>query len=76
MEELIRKVSDKVGITAEQAKEAVETVMDFVKEKFPDVGEKVKGFVSGLDKDGDGLDMGDMKNAVSGLFGKKEGEGA
>ncbi|MCB0713662.1 MAG: hypothetical protein KDD67_15140 [Ignavibacteriae bacterium] len=75
MDDLIKKVADKVGITTEQAKDAVETVMNFMKDKFPDIGDKVKGLVSGLDKDGDGLDMGDVKSAVTGLFGKKDEEG-
>ena len=74
MDDLIKKVADKVGISTEQAKDAVETVMDFVKDKFPDIGEKLKGFAAGLDKDGDGLDMGDVKGAVTGMFGKKEDE--
>lgn len=35
MEELIKKITDNTGITPEQALKAVETVKDFVKEKFP-----------------------------------------
>lgn len=72
MDDLIKKVSDTVGITTAQAKQAVETVMDYVQEKFPDVGGKVKDFVSDLDKDGDGLDVKDVTSAVTGLFGKKD----
>ena len=72
MDDLIQKVADKVGITTEQAKSAVDTVMEFVKDKFPDIGGKMQGLVSGIDKDGDGLDMGDVKDAVGGIFGKKD----
>ena len=72
MEELIKKVADSVGITVEQAKGAVETVMNELRDRFPDIGNSIKGFVSGLDKEGDGLDLGDMKDAVTGLFTRKD----
>ena len=35
MEELIKTVSEKAGINAEQAKTAVNTVMEFIKNKVP-----------------------------------------
>lgn len=35
MEELIKLVSDKTGLPAPQAKIAVETVLNFLKEKLP-----------------------------------------
>jgi tRNA A37 threonylcarbamoyladenosine dehydratase len=35
MNELITSLTQKAGITAEQAHKAVETIKDFVKEKFP-----------------------------------------
>ena len=35
MNELITSLTEKAGITAEQAHKAVETIKDFVKEKFP-----------------------------------------
>ncbi len=35
MNELITSLIEKAGITAEQAHKAVETIKDFVKEKFP-----------------------------------------
>lgn len=54
MEELIKTVSEKAGISAEQAKSAVEAVVGFLKDKMPaGVGDTVKGFLEG--KDGGGL---------------------
>jgi uncharacterized protein YjbJ (UPF0337 family) len=35
MQELITKVAEKAGISAEQATKAVDAIKDFVKEKFP-----------------------------------------
>ena len=35
MEELITKISEKAGITPEQAEKAIDTIKDFVIEKFP-----------------------------------------
>ena len=38
MEELINRLTANAGITAEQAIKALETIKDFVKEKFPMLG--------------------------------------
>lgn len=35
MQELINRLTEKAGISAEQASKAVDTIKDFVKEKFP-----------------------------------------
>ena len=35
MEELIEQLQTKAGLTEEQATKAIETIKDFVKEKFP-----------------------------------------
>ena len=35
MQELITRLTEKAGITADQAAKTVETIKDFVKEKFP-----------------------------------------
>ena len=49
MDELIKTVSEKAGINAEQAKVAVSSVIDFVKGKMPALGEQVQGLISGGD---------------------------
>jgi len=38
MEELINRLKEKAGINDEQAVKALETIKDFVKEKFPMLG--------------------------------------
>lgn len=38
MQELITKLTEKAGISAEQATKAIDTIKDFVKEKFPMLG--------------------------------------
>ena len=35
MQELIKLLTEKAGITEEQAAKSIETIKDFVKEKFP-----------------------------------------
>ena len=35
MQELINRLTEKAGISAEQATKSIETIKDFVKEKFP-----------------------------------------
>lgn len=38
MQELINRLTEKAGISAEQATKSLETIKDFVKEKFPMLG--------------------------------------
>ncbi|MFL9482333.1 hypothetical protein ACI6Q2_06100 [Chitinophagaceae bacterium LWZ2-11] len=38
MNELITRLTSEAGLTPEQAKKAIETVAEFVKEKFPMLG--------------------------------------
>jgi hypothetical protein len=62
VDDLIKTVSERAGINAEQAKKAVEAVADFVKTKFPALG----GQVDSLLKGGGG---GDLFGKLGGLFG-------
>ena len=55
MEELIKKVSEKAGINAEQAKNAVTTVMEFIKNKIPGIGDQLKGALAGGGEGGGGV---------------------
>lgn len=60
MDELIKQVSQKAGITEQQAQAAVNTVLEFVKSKLPPaLASQVDGIVSGK------TDLG----ALGGLFG-------
>lgn len=50
MKELIEKLVREAGISEEQAKKAIESIADFVKEKFPMLGGAVdKIFTGGED---------------------------
>lgn len=71
MKGLINQLTAKLNISEKQAQEAVETVMGFVRDKFPDVGRQLDGLVAKMDKEGDGLDVDDVKDAIGGFFGKK-----
>jgi hypothetical protein len=66
MDELIKMVSGKVGIPEAQAKQAVEIVVGFLKEKLP---EPIAGQVdAALEGDHSGLE--DLIGGLGGLFGK------
>ena len=48
MEELIKMVTQKVGISESQAKSAIDTVVGFLKDKMPGgIGSQVESFVKG-----------------------------
>jgi hypothetical protein len=47
MDQLIKLVTEKAGISETQAKTAVDTVMGFVKDKLPAVGGQLDGLMSG-----------------------------
>ncbi len=54
MEEIIKFVTEKTGLTADQAKSAVEAIKGFAKEKLPPgIGDQVSDFLDG--KGGGGL---------------------
>ena len=68
MDELVKTVADKVGISEAQAKQAVEMVMDFLKDKLPEpiagqLDAVLEGDVSGLG------DLGDLTGGLGKLFG-------
>jgi len=50
MEELVNKISNSAGITAEQSMKALEAVKDYVKEKFPMMAGAVDKLFEGGDK--------------------------
>jgi hypothetical protein len=63
MEELIKMVTSKVGISESQAKGAIDTVISFLKDKMPGgLGSQVESFISG--------NAGSIGNVVDGLKGK------
>ena len=50
MEELVNKIMVNAGITAEQSMKALESVKDYVKEKFPMMAGAVDKLFEGGDK--------------------------
>lgn len=72
MDELIKLVQQKVGISEDQARMAVTTVVGFVKEKLPEpIASQVDGLIAG----GTAGPMGQVEGlmgSMGGLFGKKE----
>lgn len=53
MEDLIKAVTEKTGLSEEQAKSAVEAVIGFVKEKLPaGISEHIEGLLSGKEVSG------------------------
>lgn len=56
MQELINRLKENAGISEEQATKALETIKDFVKEKFPMLGGAVDNmFASSGPADDDGF---------------------
>ena len=47
MQELIDKLTEKAGISEEQAQKAIHTIKDFIKEKFPMLAGAVDNFLPG-----------------------------
>lgn len=63
MDELIKLVTSKAGISEAQAKQAVETVLGFLKDKLP---APLAGQVDALLKG----NVGDLTSGLGGLFKK------
>jgi nucleoid DNA-binding protein len=64
MEELIKLVSQRAGISEGQAKAAVETVLGFLKDKLP---APIAGQIDGLLN----KSAGDLAQGLGGLLGRK-----
>jgi len=61
MDELVKLVSDKVGISEEQARQAVETVVGYLKDKLP------KPIANQIDKALEGEEGVDVEGLAKGL---------
>ena len=69
MEELINQVASKTGISEAQARDAVNTVLGFLKDRLP---EPLAGQLDNVVAGGGGVagSLGDIAGAVGGIFGK------
>lgn len=66
MEELIKQVSSKTGISEDQARTAVTTVLGFLKSKLP---EPIAGQIdNALGSGGGESNLGDVAAKVGGIF--------
>jgi len=67
MEELLKQVSAKAGISEEQARGAVTTVLGFLKDRLP---EPIAGQLDNVVAGGGGLagGLGDIAGKVGGMF--------
>ena len=69
MDELVKQVAQKVGISEEMAKTAVETVINFLKDKLPDpIARQLDNIMGGQNVAGN---AGDLLQGLGGLLGKK-----
>ena len=69
MDELIKRITEKTGISEDQARSAVNTVAGFLKEKLPaPLAGQVDNVLSGA---GGGMTdkLGDVAGKVGGIFG-------
>jgi hypothetical protein len=65
MDELVKMVMKKTGISEEQARGAVSTVVNFLKQKLPaPIAGQIDGVLSGTG-------VGDALKGIGGLLGKK-----
>ncbi|MCB9251707.1 MAG: hypothetical protein H6605_04525 [Flavobacteriales bacterium] len=69
MEELIKMITDKTGISADQAQTAIKTVSGFLKDKLPGgLGNQVENFLEKGSIDTENI-MNDLKGSLGNLFG-------
>ncbi len=69
MDELVKLVSQKTGLSEEMSKMAVEAVVGYLKEKLPaPIASQIDGVLSGADI---GEDLGDLAKGLGGILGKK-----
>ena len=67
MDELVKQISERTGVSEEQARTAVDMVLKFVKERLPEpLANQVDGFMAGGEGGGS---LGDVAGKLGGLFG-------
>ena len=75
MDQLIQEISTKTGITDAQARQAVQMVVNFVKQRLPpQLAGQVDALLAGQGATGQGGNdmMGQAMGELGGMFGKKE----
>ena len=79
MDDLIKQIQEKTGLPVDQAKDVIETVVNFIADKLPGpIGDQVQGFLEGGGETGGGDTGGDLmdqaKDALGGLGGLLGGD--
>lgn len=70
MDELVKQVSERTGISHDQAHQAVQMVVSFMKDKLPPpVAAQIDGLLGNPMAGGA---VGQAMDALGGMFGKKE----
>ena len=69
MDEVVKLVSEKAGISEEKAKIAVQVVAGVLKDRMPEaMAGQVDAYLKG---EGNSKNLGDMAGKIGGMFGKK-----
>jgi hypothetical protein len=72
MDELIKTVVGKTGLTDDVVKQVVEQVIAFLKEKLPEpLAGQLDNVLGMVDQNKDGNIIDDIKKGIGGLFGGK-----
>ena len=72
MDDIIKTVAERVGISEDQAKQAVEIVVGQLKDRLPGpIGDQLEGLLGGDDGEsaGGGGDVGDALKGLGGRLG-------
>ena len=68
MDQIVELVVEKTGISESQARKAVETVIDFIKDRLPaPIAKNLDALLDGSDQ----IDLDKGLDMLGGLFGKK-----
>ena len=71
MDELIRRVSERAGISEEQARSAVQTVAEFARERVPaPYNNYIDKYLGGGNEGESGGGFGDIAGSIGNMFGK------
>lgn len=68
MDELIRRLTERVGLNEDQARKAAQTAIEFLKQRLPS---SVAGQLDGV-LGGGGSGAAGMAEKAAGMFGKKD----
>ena len=70
MDELVKQVSARTGLSEEVAREASEAVLSILKDKLPEpIAGQIDNFLAGSSSLDDLGDMGGLTKGLGGLFG-------